>query len=346
MRYGKISVEGSLDVTGSMGTVTGLSGSLTRLADGTSYLIAGTNVTITSASNGAVTISAAGGGGGGGGDPAAEYLVLTATGSLTNERAFAAGTGISTSDGGAGNSFTVSIDDSVVATVSGTTFTGVTNHNAGLSGSLTQLTDGTSYLIAGTNVTITSASNGSVVIDSTAVAGVSFFDSAVNGSIYTSGSAAFVGGGDEWSVVTSPADKGTDVFFYVSGSINGSGVDDKKSVFGGDVRISGSLSVDGPYLLNIQSGTLGSEPVVLLVSASHHFTVFTLNNVTASLPTTAPVGTQLIFKDGTGMASTSPQMLSCSVGGIDNVATFTLPAINYTSVTVVKADDLNTWMVV
>jgi hypothetical protein len=35
----------------------GLSGSLTRLTDGTSYLIAGSNVTITSASNGAVTIS-------------------------------------------------------------------------------------------------------------------------------------------------------------------------------------------------------------------------------------------------------------------------------------------------
>ncbi len=35
----------------------GLSGSLTRLADGTSYLIAGTNVTITSSSNGSITIS-------------------------------------------------------------------------------------------------------------------------------------------------------------------------------------------------------------------------------------------------------------------------------------------------
>jgi hypothetical protein len=36
-----------------------------------------------------------------------------------------------------------------------------------ISGSLTQLTDGTSYLVAGSNVTITSASNGSVVISST-----------------------------------------------------------------------------------------------------------------------------------------------------------------------------------
>ena len=44
-------------------TVTNISGSLTKLTDGTSYLIAGSNVTITSASNGAVTISSTGGSG-------------------------------------------------------------------------------------------------------------------------------------------------------------------------------------------------------------------------------------------------------------------------------------------
>ena len=43
-----------------------LSGSLTKLADGTSYLIAGANVTITSESNGSITIASTGGGGGGG----------------------------------------------------------------------------------------------------------------------------------------------------------------------------------------------------------------------------------------------------------------------------------------
>jgi hypothetical protein len=41
----------------------------------------------------------------------------------------------------------------------------------GLSGSLTQLTDGTSYLKAGSNITITSASNGSVTISATIGAG-------------------------------------------------------------------------------------------------------------------------------------------------------------------------------
>ena len=133
---------------------------------------------------------------------------------------------------------------------------------------------------------------------------------------------------------------GADTFFVVSGSIAGTGAADKRAVFNGDMVTSGS------YLLNVQSGTLGTEPVVLLVSSSHHLTVFTLGNVTASLPTAAHVGTQLIFKDGTGAASTSPQMVSCSVGILDGASTYTLPAVNYSSVTVVKVEQPDTWVIV
>lgn len=43
-------------------SVTNLSGSLTRLTNGSSYLVAGANITITSASNGQVTISSTGAG--------------------------------------------------------------------------------------------------------------------------------------------------------------------------------------------------------------------------------------------------------------------------------------------
>lgn len=45
-------------------TVNNISGSLTRLSSGLSYLVAGSNITITSASNGQVTIDSTGGGGG------------------------------------------------------------------------------------------------------------------------------------------------------------------------------------------------------------------------------------------------------------------------------------------
>lgn len=54
-----------LEVTGAIVATYGLSGSLTQLHNGQSYLVAGTNISIISASNGQVTISATGGGGGG-----------------------------------------------------------------------------------------------------------------------------------------------------------------------------------------------------------------------------------------------------------------------------------------
>lgn len=73
---------------------------------------------------------------------------------------FAAGTGLTL----VGNQF--SIDNSVVASLSGSIFTGPVRFNQGLSGSLTRLTDGTSYLIEGTNITVTSASNGAITISS------------------------------------------------------------------------------------------------------------------------------------------------------------------------------------
>jgi hypothetical protein len=174
----------------SSGVVTaslGLSGSLTHLIDGTSYILAGDNVTIASASNGAITINAAVGGGGGSGDPNASYLVLTTTASLSNERAFTPGTGLFAVDAGANAAYTLNINDSIVATISGSAFTGdvrvpnlyssgVVTASLGLSGSLTRLIDGTSYLAAGNNVTITSASNGQVII--TSVGGTGAPDSA------------------------------------------------------------------------------------------------------------------------------------------------------------------------
>jgi len=96
-----------------------LSGSLTNLVDGTSYLREGTNVSISTGSDGAVTISAVASSGGLA-DGNAKYLVLQATGSLSNERVFTAGDGISTVDAGAGNNYTVSID---LATDPGLQFT-------------------------------------------------------------------------------------------------------------------------------------------------------------------------------------------------------------------------------
>jgi len=62
---------------------------------------------------------------------------------------------------------------------------------SGLSGSLTKLTDGSSYLVAGSNVTITTGSNGSVTISSTASGGGSspeYWSSPSSAFVYATGS--------------------------------------------------------------------------------------------------------------------------------------------------------------
>lgn len=147
------------------------------------------------------------------------------------------------------------------------TISGTIKAPQGLSGSLTKLADGTSYLIAGTNVTITTASNGSVTIASTASGGAAaddFFDSTVAGSVFTTGSFAFRG----QESISSPSAKGSDTFFYVSGSTNVTGSTAKISLFGGDVISSGSLSVGngGTVVGNLTAinnlGVLGSLTVM------------------------------------------------------------------------------------
>jgi len=126
------------------------------------------NITVTEILSGTI---------GTGADRAASYLVLAATSSLLNERVITAGTGITATDAGAGGAYTLAINDTAVATISGSTFTGdvkvpnlyssgIVTASLGFSGSLTKLIDGNSYLAAGSNVTITSASNGQVTIAS------------------------------------------------------------------------------------------------------------------------------------------------------------------------------------
>lgn len=100
----------------------GLSGSLTHLVDGTSYITAGANITVTTGSSGRITI-AAGGTSLGGSDTQVQFN-----------------------------------DDGSFGGDSGLTFNKTTNtlKATNLSGSLTQLSDGKSYLVAGSGMSIAS----------------------------------------------------------------------------------------------------------------------------------------------------------------------------------------------
>ena len=140
-----------------------------------------------------------------------------------------------------------------------TTLAGVSAQNLisnKISGSLTKLSDGTDYLIAGSNITLLTTSNGAIQISSTGGGGDNFFVSTTAGAAFTTGSIVFAGNEPG---IDSPRDKGTDVFFYVSGSI----LDGSKAVFGGDVRISGSLALGqaSSYIrVENESGTIVFSP--------------------------------------------------------------------------------------
>lgn len=109
--------------------------------------------------------------------------------------------------------------------------------SAGLTGSLQSVPDGSPYLVAGSNISLSTASNGSITINSTGGGGggSSYFTDPVQGRLNTTGSLALAGelGG---SYVT--GDAGSDVFFFVSGSSSS-----KISLFGGNLISSGSLII-------------------------------------------------------------------------------------------------------
>jgi len=268
----------------------GLSGSLTKLTDGTSYLIAGTGTVISTGSSGAVTISSSGTPGGSTTQVQynnADVFAGSSTLTFNNTNNILASLNVSATSVTASNvvaaASSVNLFNTAATTINFAgaatsalnignslginTISGTIRAPQGVSGSLTKLTDGTSYLIAGTNVTISTGSNGAVTISSTGGGGATtddFFDSTIAGSVFTTGSFAFRG----QESVSSPSNKGSDVFFYVSGSTNVTGSNAKISLFGGDITSSGSLAVanGGTIVGNLTAinnvGVLGSLTVM------------------------------------------------------------------------------------
>lgn len=149
---------------------------------------------------------------------------------------------------------------------------------SGLSGSLTQLTDGTSYLRAGSNIAITSASNGAVTIAS------SLGD--VLEDLNTLGAASADG---EFIVAT-----GVGAFAYESGATArtslGLGTGDSPTFTG--LTLSGDLTVNGTTTTINTANLLVEDPVIVLATGSSGPNV---NGGIAILSGSATTGQSLVF---------------------------------------------------
>ena len=330
---------GDLVSSGALMAELGLSGSLTQLADGTSYIKAGSNVTITSASNGAITIASSGGGGGGSGASVGWFgrsagqidttgsLGITGTlavaqaiqhvGETGNKIDFVAGQILFLSGGAQTSVNATAMGDtnffvSGAVGVRGTsvkgaaTFggdvivSGTSYHLGGITGSLTTLTDGSSYIKSGDNITISTASNGQITINaSTGGSGTSVgwiarsagqIDTTgslgVSGTLaiaqaiqhvgetgnkidFTTGRVLILSGGHQTSPNQGSAN---DTNFFVSGSSGTRGTTVKgTAVFGGDVVASGSLLAVAGITGSLQNLSNGNSYLV----AGNNMTVVT-----------------------------------------------------------------------
>lgn len=245
---------------------------------------------------------------------------LIGNGAVANSNVYMLGTGLSASN------------------VSNRIYLGGTNYSTiisgGLTGSLQRTITGNSYIIGGPNITIATNSLGQIEISGSAAASASisyqWIESSTVPRIRTSASVA-IGSGTSFA-----QDIGSDIFFYVSGS---TGTTSGKSVFGGDVVISGAvnlragMTLSGAVRYNIPTSITGTYTVstsdyIIPVSTTGSAMTIVLDSAAATS------GRAFVIKDIAGSASINNITISASFGKIDGSSTYVI-AVNRQSSTVV-----------
>lgn len=210
-----------------------IKGYINTLSDGTPYLIAGTNVTLTTGSNGSVTITSSGGGGGGGsGDITSVVAGSGLTGGATTGDAtlnIGAGTGIDV----AADAISVDVSDFMtngsnnrIVTATGTD---AMNAEANLTFDGSTLTLSGDASLDGSIVINETGADKDFRVESDAKQGALLVDSGLNAVVINDN-------------VTNGSALKSDTNVSIGGTVNSRGSSTRgTSVFSGDVAMSGSL---------------------------------------------------------------------------------------------------------
>ena len=138
---------------------------------------------------------------------------------------------------------------------------GTITATAGFSGSLTTLANGSPYLIAGTNITLSTGSNGAVTINTSGSINNVYWQSDINNQIFTTGSIAVTGSMTGSNLIlTAPTSRilapngalvisssaGTFITgsLIVSGTRSSLGTDNTSVLFNGDLFVSGGIGLN------------------------------------------------------------------------------------------------------
>jgi len=115
----------------------------------------------------------------------ASYVTVTSGSGFANARVLSASTGITITDSGAGSNISIGIKNNVVATLTGSTFSGpviASGSSNGFTGSLTQVSSGVPYILCQGVIKATTSSLGQIILSSSGGIAGSSYNTVYNGS--------------------------------------------------------------------------------------------------------------------------------------------------------------------